>query len=80
VIYQTNRANITYEELAHALRNPDSRNRMCFGAGSRRARGLSLVVLHCCHVLLTCDPEPHASLAKVVIFAQTPRIVRAQFA
>ena len=48
---------------------------MCFGAGSRRARGLRLVVLHCCYVLLTCDPEPHAWLAKVVIFAQTPRIV-----
>jgi hypothetical protein len=68
VIYQTNRANITYEDLAHAFRNPDSRNRTCFGAGSRHAGGLRLVVLYCC-LFLTCDPEPYASLARAVIFA-----------
>jgi hypothetical protein len=40
-------------------------------------RFLRLVALHCCYVLLTCDPEPHAWLARAVIFAQTPGIVRA---
>ena len=32
VIHQTKRANITYEEVAHAFGSTDARNRMCFGA------------------------------------------------